>query len=504
MKTRGVFLAGAICAPLLASAAIRAITPVPQDSDPKSDWMKRHEAKLAAIAKGDVGKVVFIGDSITHIWERPFPMPEWKRWFAGGKYKALNLGYGADRTEHVLWRLDHGELDGYEAKAVVLMIGTNNAGQLPFGKEPPMDTILAIREILGRIAAKQPKAVTLLLPIFPRGAGPDDPIRRRNDVVNREICHFADGKKVVWVDFTDRFLYPDGTLPLELMPDLLHFGGGNSNDFGAEGFNIWASAVIPYLDRILDRPDGDDTVLPNLYPAHASPASFLNSQPRCAQPTTRFHTYSASRGEGWWGRRLLAKRNQIADSDGRFDVVLVGDSITHFWENNGGDAYAALTNRYRTLNLGYGGDNTRQVLWRLANGELEGYKAKAFVLMIGTNNHWDKPPEIAEATRRILAMIAERHPESKTVLLPIFPRNLLFKNEAGDLREHKRNLEVNSLTASLADGKRVIWCDINAQLSDEKGLAKKGLFLDGLHPNRDGYMIWYEAMQPILGQVCGK
>ena len=110
MKTRGVFLAGAICAPLLASAAIRAITPVPQDSDPKSDWMKRHEAKLAAIAKGDVGKVVFIGDSITHIWERPFPMPEWKRWFAGGKYKALNLGYGADRTEHVLWRLDHGEL----------------------------------------------------------------------------------------------------------------------------------------------------------------------------------------------------------------------------------------------------------------------------------------------------------------------------------------------------------------------------------------------------------
>lgn len=499
-----VLAVGAICAPLLTFAAIRAITPVPQDSDPKSNWMKRHQAKLEAIAKGDVGKVVFIGDTMTHLWERPFPMPEWKQWFAEGKYKALNLGFSGDRTEHVLWRLDHGELDGYEAKAVVLTIGTENAGRFPFEKEPPEDTILAIREILRKIAEKQPKAVTLLLPIFPRGAGPDDPVRRRNDVVNKELRHFADGKKVVWLDFTDQLLYADGTLPIELMPDLLNFGGCNSNDFGGGGFNIWASAIIPWLDRILDRASDDAAVLPNLYASRATPAMFHNAQPRCAQPDTRFHTYSGSRGADWWGRRLLEKRNQIADSKGEFDVVMMGDSITHFWENHGGDVYTALTNRYRTLNLGYGGDNTRHLVWRATNGELEGYKAKAFVLMIGTNNHWDKPPEIAAAIRRVLDLIAAKHPEAKTILLPIFPRNLLFKNSDGDLREHRRNLEVNRLIAPFADGKRVIWCDFNAKLSDEKGLAKKGLFTDGLHPNRAGYAIWFEAMKPILREACGK
>ena len=494
----------AVCAPLLVPAAIRAITLVPQDSDPKSDWMKRHETKLAAIAKGDVGKVVFIGDTMTHLWERPFPMPEWKRWFAEGKYKALNLGFSGDRTEHVLWRLDHGELDGYEAKAVVLMIGTENAGRFSFDKEPPEDTILAIREILRKIAEKQPKAVTLLLPIFPRGAGPDDPIRRRNDVVNKELRHFADGKKVVWIDFTDQFLYPDGTIPIELMPDRQFFGGCNSNDFGAGGFNIWASAIIPWLDRILDRSPDDTAVLPNLYASRATPAMFHNAQPCCAQPDTRFHTYSASRGGDWWGQRLLEKRNQIVDSKGEFDVVLLGDSITHFWESHGGDVYASLTNAYRTLNRGYGGDNTRHLIWRATNGEFEGYRAKAFVLMIGTNNHWDKPAEIAAAIRRILDLIATKHPEAKTVLLPIFPRNLLFKNSDADLREHRRNLEVNGLIAPFADGKRVIWCDFNAKLSDEKGLAKKGLFFDGLHPNRNGYAIWYGEMNPILREACGK
>ena len=489
-------------AALAATAAIRSVTPAPQNADENGWWMKRHREKLATIAQGNVGKIVFLGDSITHAWERPAPLPEWKRWFTEEPYHALNLGFGGDRTEHVLWRIDHGELDGYDARVVVLMIGTNNTGHFPREKEPPCDTILGIREILKRIAIHQPKAVTLLLPIFPRGHRPDDPCRLRNDTVNRSLRHFADGRRVVWVDFTDQFLYPDGTLPVELMNDFLHFTAGSSQDSGGDGFDIWAAAVLPYMERILARPEGDFTVLPNRYPAHTSPRYFFSERPTAVQPYTRFFAYSSSRGEEWWTRRMLEKRSQIADSNGEFDLVMLGDSITHFWELSGGEAYAALTNAYSVLNLGYGGDNTRQVIWRTLNGELDGYRAKLVMLMIGTNNHNDTPQEIAAGVRRILDIIAERQPDAVTLLLPVFPRDLHFKGE--EASKCAKLAKASDLMAKFADGAKVRWLDFNAKFLGPDGKIVPSLYADGLHLRPEGYAVWREAIAPTLKEVCGK
>ena len=147
--------------------AIRAVTPTAWNGDPNCWQMKRHAEKMEIVTNGGA-KVVFIGDSITHFWENKEP---WKKYFCSGRHKALNLGTSADRTEHVLWRLTEGhELDGYEAKCILLMIGTNNSGHFPFDKEPPVDTILGIKEILKVIAEKQPNARTILTAIFPRGA----------------------------------------------------------------------------------------------------------------------------------------------------------------------------------------------------------------------------------------------------------------------------------------------------------------------------------------------
>ena len=149
MKKLVLMLALAVAA--VAGADIRAVTPVPQNADTNSWWMKRHAQKLERVKAGG-SRVVFIGDSITHFWEGN-GRAQWEKSFAGAPYHALNLGYSADRTEHVLWRLDHGELDGYEAKAVVLMIGTNNTGHWPFEKEPPADTIIGVRAVLDKIRA---------------------------------------------------------------------------------------------------------------------------------------------------------------------------------------------------------------------------------------------------------------------------------------------------------------------------------------------------------------
>jgi beta-glucosidase len=240
-------------------AAVRAVTPTAWPGGAGSWQMKRHTAKKAEIAAGGA-PVVFIGDSITHYWERR-GKAAWTAAFGSGPRRALNLGTSGDRTEHVLWRLTAGgELDGYEAACIVLMIGTNNTGHFPLEKESPADTVQGIRRILQVIAEKQPRARTILTAVFPRGAGADDARRRRNDAVNREIRKFADGRRVVWCDLTGKFLSKDGTLSKTIFPDRLHPN--------ARGYAIWAEAVVPLVDRVLAAKPGE-TVDPLVFPAPA-------------------------------------------------------------------------------------------------------------------------------------------------------------------------------------------------------------------------------------------
>ena len=218
-------------------------------------WDRRHAAKLAEIAAGPAEyDCVFVGDSITHNWEGwsdpedvavvteayrtgllMFPNgPGRAVWDALRRTRRLlNLGIGGDKTQNVLWRIDHGEMDGYRARFVALMIGTNNAN------DSPEDRADGVRAILGRIAEKQPSATILLMPIFPSGATPDDPGRLSRERTNAILRRFADGGRVVWLDFNDRFLAPDGTLPRSMMPDFLHPL--------EEGYRIWADALLPFL-----------------------------------------------------------------------------------------------------------------------------------------------------------------------------------------------------------------------------------------------------------------
>ena len=480
MKPSKLILAGAMSLGILSSfAAIRAVTPTAWNSDPNCWQMKRHDEKMSAVTNGGA-RVVFIGDSITHLWESQ-GKNVWKKYFAGGRCKALNLGTSADRTEHVLWRLTEGrELDGYEAKCILLMIGTNNSGHFPFAKEPPTDTIMGIRAILDVIREKQPNARVILTSIFPRGRDGNDACRRRNDVVNKEIATFADGKRVIWCDFSDKFLDAQGRLSRELFPDLLH-----PNE---RGYEIWAGAVLPVIDKVLSA--GADEFIPSVWPSH--PTGYVYGEPFAAQ---------AVRGGDYWPQRYLEKRNEIVDNgEVVYDAVFAGDSITHRWERPGGEGrelFLKLREQYKLLDLGYGGDRVEHLIWRFENGELEGYKAKLFMLMIGTNNGegrkgGERWRDIVPGIRRALDLIAAKHPEAKTLLLPIFPRG---KDASDAIRV--RNDKVNAAIKAFADGEKVIWLDFTSKFLDENG-DTKWCMNDRLHPNEKGYQIWWDAIKPFI------
>ena len=223
-------LAFGLGAPLCAAQRTEdsAITPVENN---------RHTNFMAQIklANGDIG-FVLIGDSITDGWTS-------KRdtFSAFAAWKPLNLGISGERTEQVLWRLDHGELDGYQAKAVMIMIGTNNLGH--FNDELPEWTAAGVAKIVATVRAKQPQAKILLLAIFPRGKPTDTAIKARVAATNALISKLADGKMVTFMDIGAKFLLPDGNVSVELMPDYLHPNPA--------GYKIWLDAVKPTLDEMM-------------------------------------------------------------------------------------------------------------------------------------------------------------------------------------------------------------------------------------------------------------
>ncbi len=207
-----------------------AITPAPRGGG----WMKRHDSFNSRVAKGSVD-LIFIGDSITQGWEGS-GRGVWKKYY--GKRNTVNLGIGGDRTQHVIWRLENGNLYRIKPKAAVIMIGTNNSicdssTQIADG----------VRTIVNRIKTTTPQTTILILAIFPRGRDAGDDRRQINEDANRKIAKLANGKQVHYLDIGDKFLAEDQTLSPEIMPDLLHLS--------SEGYRIWASSIESSLKRFM-------------------------------------------------------------------------------------------------------------------------------------------------------------------------------------------------------------------------------------------------------------
>ena len=198
----------------------------------------KHQANLAVAKQGDA-ELLLMGDSITDFWrnaEGPFAgKPVLDKHF--GQWKVANFGIAGDTTQGVLYRLQNGEGQGFSPRAVMLMIGTNNTAR---------NTAAEISEGIGAIVQELqrdfPQAKILLLGVFPRGR-PGDPVRATIAEINRTIAKLHDGNKVHYLDIGAQFVDGSGTIPADVMSDLLHPG--------PKGYEIWAQAVKEPLSRLM-------------------------------------------------------------------------------------------------------------------------------------------------------------------------------------------------------------------------------------------------------------
>ncbi len=210
-----------------------AVIPATRGDEP--NWRQRDQ-QLKQNARQGNAKLAFIGDSITQGWEGA-GKAVWEA--AYGDRQAINLGIGGDRTEHVIWRLTHGNLGKIQPEVAVLLIGTNNTGHFD---QDPEQVAAGVKRILEILEERRPQTQIVLTGIFPRGRQPTDLKRLNNVAINQRIRRFADGQRVHYLDIGDVFLEADGTISPQVMPDALHLS--------EEGYRRWAAALEPTLQAL--------------------------------------------------------------------------------------------------------------------------------------------------------------------------------------------------------------------------------------------------------------
>jgi lysophospholipase L1-like esterase len=210
--------------------------PLPPATQPRPRDDARHQSFLETARAGNID-VLFVGDSITDWWRQPQRgLPVWEKTFA--PLKAANFGIAGDTTQGVLWRMQNGELEGFDARLIILMLGTNN-----INRNEPADIAAGDAAIVEEFKKRQPNAKILILGVFPRGPAADNAFRPKIREINEHLSKLADGRRVHYLDIGDKFLQPDGSLPAEVMPDGLHPN--------LRGYEIWAEAIMPKVRELL-------------------------------------------------------------------------------------------------------------------------------------------------------------------------------------------------------------------------------------------------------------
>ena len=214
-----------------------AIVPVARTN---ASWIQRHELMNRQAQKGHID-LIYVGDSIVEHYNKQ-GKEVWAHYYAGRN--ALNLGISGDRTEHVLWRLDHGNIEGITPKLAIIMIGQNNGGH-----NTAEEIAEGVTAVVQRLRAKLPGTKILLLAIFQRREKPT-PERAVLDKANEIVSKLADGKTVYYMDINHIYVQPDGSIPKSLMYDFEHPT--------PLGHKVWAEAIEPKVAELM----GDKPVAP--------------------------------------------------------------------------------------------------------------------------------------------------------------------------------------------------------------------------------------------------
>lgn len=448
---------------------------------------RRHAEKVEA-ARTHKYQLLLVGDSITHNLDLPRFKPVWDQFY--GPRQALGLGYSGARTENILWNLTHGELEHQSPKLVVLLIGTNNSDNANYPIVHTAEQIAdGTRAIVALLRQRLPNTKILLLRIFPRtnvykkkdGTERGDARQRfaTNLRAGELVACLADGQMVHYLDVNHVFLRLDGSIDPAMMPDLLHPSPA--------GAIAWARAMEPKIAELLGDQRRDVPAEPN----------------SALVPVDRLETDSYD----WNGRHAAVLKIQRQLNP---EVVMIGDSITHFWagqpecrNQRGPQAWKELFGARPVLNMGFGWDRTQNVLWRIDQGELQGLRPRWVVINIGTNNfsqtkhaRANTPEEVAQGIQAVVRRVRARSPESRIVVMGVLPRG----PKPTDSFRAKITALNGLLAEQLNDVPGITFLDIGAKFLQPDGHLPRSLMSDFCHPTEQGYAIWAAALKPILAQ----
>ena len=473
--------------PPLPPGANPAATPV----FPLNGWLNYFEQNLQNSRK--MGKVDLIFDGDQWAITSGNYGPTGGMWNRYGGLNAFDFGSRGDTTQAVLWRLQNGQVDGLHPKLIVLQIGGSN-----LGGNTPEQTAEGIKAVIAEYQKRCPEAVILLQGVWPHGEKPTDPSREKVKAVNQIISAFGDGKKVIYLDFGDKFLQPDGTIK-----DTMVYVTYPT----AKGYDIWASSIQPTIEQFF--PEAKTAKPPVAAATGATSSPDAAQAASSASPTFGGGTItwpsaplppggnSAIIPEpplGWLDQ--FQKKIDDAHKMPGVDLIFDGDSITAGWKGGGGGVWGHHYAKLNAFDFGNSGDTTNGVLWQVQNGQVDGLHPKLIVLLIGTNNLGHSNPEqLADGIKAVVEEYKKHCPDAAILLQGIFPRG---EKPTDPIRDKIKS--INRIISGYADGKKVIFLDFGDKFLQPDGTLSKEIMPDFLHPSPKGYQIWADAIQPVIDQ----
>ena len=468
---------------LATASAQRIVNPSDEKVNPRGQESRPEEDRDVSqeVREHPDTQLLLIGDSITDNYHASDPpdrdfRPTWDQFYA--PRKALNLGFSGDTTDDTIWRLEHGMIDGLHPKVVVVLIGTNNT----LHGQTAEQTEIGIDAVIGNLEERLPDARILMLGILPSDRAESKTIEDKK--VNQYLARcYGENPRITYLDLGSIF-YKNGVLNTALYYDSRTSEHRKALHPDTVGQRMMAEAIEPTLANLMQ--DAPRETLNAM--THINTASI-------AVPALEQDSYD------WYARHHAELELQ---KHARPQVVMIGDSITHFWGGlpagsivNGPSAWSHVFGGMSVINMGFGWDRTQNVLWRLRQGELDGLDPKWIVLNIGTNNltgsknaRPNTPEEVVEGVELIREQIRERSPASRLVLMAIFPRTA-----HPDTNLRKLIVQTNRLLKRrFAENAGITYLDIGSGFLTPDGTLPKAMMPDGTHPSEAGYRIWADAL----------
>jgi len=400
-------------------------------------------------------QLIFVGDSAAQGWNDR-GKKTWEKFYP--KRKGLNLGTAGDTAEKIVWRLEHGYVEGMAPRLAIVMLGTD----FDYGKGSAAEELASgMKAVVNKLKEKLPKTRVLMVGILPQGEK-DDPRRAVIAKANELIKKQADAEAgVFYHNIGYAFLAEDGAAIKELMPDGVHFS--------EKGYEVLGE----FLDAMI--------------------GSLLNE--------TQYTTTPVPQAKNDWWYPYVQKLNERV-RQGNVDLIFVGDSLANGYVNTGKETWDKYHGRRNAVNLGISTNNTQNELWQLEHGNIDGIAPKLAIVLAGTGNavSGGSAEDAAAGVRAIVDTLRAKLPKTKILLLALFPRG-----ETEDFPTRVANEKVNAIISNYGDDKMVFFLNINDRFVNEDGTLRKELYEpDMTHLASKGYAVWAEAIEPTVAELMGE